>query len=120
VDSLRVGGIPRIGDTISHLADLPAGGAAPFSFALLAHSLTQGISPCGIPLPGVTGNVLIGLPAGAISVGGPWIGPGSPVVFSMLIPLSNIFVGVNLYSQAAFLDPVSIPVTQETRVVVGG
>jgi hypothetical protein len=38
----------------------------------------------------------------------------------MLIPLSNIFVGVNLYSQAAFLDPVSIPVTQETRVVVGG
>jgi len=119
--SLRVGGFPRTGGTINHLADLPAGGASLFSFVVLVHSFTLG-PLCGSPLPGITNqNVLIGTSGAITLVSGPWAGPGNPVAFPMSIPANAGFIGLGLHSQAAFLDPVlPLVVTQGTTVVIGG
>lgn len=126
--SMGLFGWPRLGDVATFQVDAPMGGVTPgATLGAAAISLAPGNLPCGLPIPGVTGNVLIGLPQALNLLSlTPWAGPGMPVGVALLLPPAMPafcpFVGTNLFVQGVLLDTATgtIQLTEGLQLVLGG
>lgn len=114
---------PTLGSTIGMALDAPAGSTGVGSIGAVFLSLTESPAlPCGIPVPGFTGNALIGLPIGAsLASLTPWAGPGSPVTLTFALPNNQVFSGICVYIQGAFVDLASgaVLLTTAAEVEIG-
>ncbi len=123
--TLAVAGSPVLGSALTIDVDGPNPPVTTpgQSVAGVAFSLTGDPNlPCGTPLPGVTGNLLIGIPPGATLIStSPWTGPGNPVSFPFAIPNTPLN-GVCIYVQGALLDVTTggSMATSAARIVIGG
>jgi hypothetical protein len=115
-----VGGTPSISTRIVLGVDNPLGTQSVGSFALLFLATAQDalfggigvgtpIPGFGMSAPGAPGELLVSLappnPVPPVGVGGPWVGPGSPVAFNIMIPNNKALHGRTFYAQGLLFDP---------------
>ena len=121
--SLTVGtGEPVIGSSLALRLNDPIGAFPTPAISILALSLNS--SPAiplpgfGLGTPGGTGDVLIGNPFLVLS-GGTF--GGSPLDVPVALPNNPALVGLDLFAQGAFADPVSLltGLTQAVELNVG-